>query len=210
LFFSFFRRGYKLITNERIVEVPFVYQNFDLPVGARVLDFGCSESKVSVELASLGYNVTGTDINDYPFTHPNFRFIKGNFLDSPFEDESFDAVVAISAVEHCGLSAYGSQEFSDGDKRVMEQMHRILKNGGKLLLTVPYGKKGLLPGPFAQRVYNRDSLDKLLDGFNVIKEEYFIGSGREHWLPATKEELSGVDSVSKGYTQGVACIVAVK
>jgi hypothetical protein len=57
---------------------------------------------------------------------------------------------------------------------------------------------------------SRNPLLRVITGFMVLKEEYFIGTGREHWLPATEEELSGVDSVSKGYTQGIACIVAVK
>src|SRR4030042_5037324 len=68
LFFSILRKGYDIFTNERIVEIPFVYQNLNLPKKAKVLDFGCCESKVSIELSSLGYNVTGVDLNDYPFT----------------------------------------------------------------------------------------------------------------------------------------------
>jgi SAM-dependent methyltransferase len=210
-FLSIFRKGYEVFTNERIVEIPFVYKYLNLPIRARILDFGCSESMVSIELASLGYDVTGVDLNDYALTHPNFRFVKGNFLNNTFSEESFDAVVAISAVEHCGLpDAYGSEEFSNGDRKIVEEFHRVLKKGGRLIMTVPYGERALVLGAYGQRIYDADSLCSLLKRFKIVKEQYFMGMDRKQWLPVAKEELARVDSVSKGFVQGVACIVGEK
>lgn len=211
LFLSFFKKGYDLYTNERIVEIPFVYQNFDLPQKAKVLDFGCCESKVSIELASLGYDVTGVDLNDYPFSHPNFRFVKGNFLENALEGESFDAIVAISAVEHCGLNeSYGSKEFLDGDKRIMDEFYRLLKKEGKLFVTVPYGKRAMILGPYGQRVYDEHTLTDLLDRFQIIKEEYYIGMARKYWKPAAKDALSNAGSGPDSPFQGVACVAGRK
>ncbi len=210
IIYSFLEEGYEVLTNERIVEIPFVFQNLDLPQKSAILDFGCCESMVSIELASLGYNVTGVDINEYPYTHPNFNFIKINFLNNAFHDECFDAIIAISAIEHCGLPAYGSQEFSDGDYKVINEMYRILKKDGKIGLTVPFGEKGLIEGPCGQRIYDYNSLIALLSNFKILKEAYFIGIDKKYWLPSTKEGLCNLDSASKGFTQGVACIYASK
>jgi SAM-dependent methyltransferase len=209
-FHSRFKKDYEVITNERIVEIPFVYQNLSLSKRSTVLDFGCCESKLSIELASLGYIVTGVDVNDFPLTHPNFHFVKGNFLKNTFLSESFDAVIAISSIEHCGLPAYGAEEFSEGDIKVVEEIYRILNKGGRFILTVPFGKMALVSGPFGYRVYDWYALKSLLSKFSITAEEYFVGRDRQYWLPVTRDELSKVDSVSKGFVQGVACIVAAK
>jgi len=118
IIYSLLENGYKIVTNERIVEVPFVFQNLDLPPKSAILDFGCCDSMISMELASLGYKVTGVDINEYIFTHPNFNFIKINFLNNTFQDEYFDAIVAVSAIEHCGLEATGNRNFQTATTRL--------------------------------------------------------------------------------------------
>lgn len=67
----------------RIFEYPLIFQNLDLESG-RMLDVGCCGSKLPIELASLGYEVYGIDVNDYPLTHPNFIFIKQDVINSTF------------------------------------------------------------------------------------------------------------------------------
>jgi len=44
----------------------------------------------------------------------------------------------------------------------------------------------------------------------VKKIEYYVGENRRDWRPADEAEIARVDSVSPGFTQGVACVVAVK
>ena len=56
-----------IVINERIVEIPFVFQNLILKKGSKVLEFGCCQSSLAMQLASLGYRVTGVDFNDYEF-----------------------------------------------------------------------------------------------------------------------------------------------
>lgn len=204
--------GYEIYTNERIVEIPFIFRHLRLPLESKILDFGCNESLVSIELASIGYDVIGVDLNNYPLSHPNFKFVKGDFFKNNFPDGFFDAIVAISAVEHCGISeAYGAEEeVLGGDKKVMEEFLRVLKHKGNLILTVPFGLKGIRKGHFGQRVYDEESLSSLLADFKLINEEYYIGIDRRYWVPCSKRDLTSVDSISKGFTQGVACIYAEK
>lgn len=204
---SAFGRNYELVTLERIVEIPWVFQNLGLPVGAKVLDFGCSQSPIALHLASLGYRVVGVDLRPYPFTHPNFQFIQGDLLQSQLPDAEFDGVVAVSTVEHCGLGVYGEATRERGDQRVVAEIARVLHPGGRLLLTVPYGQQGETSW---YRVYDRVGLSSLLTPFTVVKIDYYVGMGRKAWRPAAEEEVARVDSVSAGYVQGVACVVAVK
>lgn len=199
--------NYDLVTLDRIVEIPFVFQNLDLPKGAKILDFGCSESSLSLHLASLGYRVVGVDLRPYPFTHPNFQFVQGDLLESGFGDAEFDAVIAVSTVEHCGLGAYGDTPRGGGDEEIVREIFRVLRPQGRLLITVPYGRAGAASW---YRVYDRKALTSLLRSFKIAKAEYYVGMNRKEWRPAAEEELAEVDSVGPGFSQGVACLVAVK
>lgn len=193
---------------ERIVEFPFVFQNLDgIEPNSKILEFGCAKSKLSIELASLGYQVVGVDLLDYELEHYlNFKFFKGNFLNNGFKDESFDAVVSVSAIEHCGLDTFGEGGFNNGDISIMKEFYRILKPNGKIIMTIPYGKKSVNP---LYRVYDSDSLGKLLSNFKILKINYYIGKHNNcAWIPCSREDLTDVDS--NKYVQGVACIVAKK
>ncbi|MFA5867866.1 MAG: class I SAM-dependent methyltransferase [Actinomycetota bacterium] len=197
----------QLLTNERIVEIPFVFQNIPSNQELRILDFGCARSRLPIELASLGHRVVGVDLTDYDLKHPNFEFVKGDFLKDSFQSGSFDVVSAVSAIEHCGLGAYGEEPLSNGDFKVVQEISRVLTNDGMFILTIPFGRR--MQSSW-YRVYDDEALVSLLDGFTIEKEKYFKGLERLHWIPATKTDLLDIDSVSNGYVQAVACIVARK
>ena len=189
----FFRGMFVIEMNERMVERPFLYQNLDLKKGSSILDFGCCMSRLSVELASLGYGVTGVDLNDYEFKHPNLTFIRGDFFDSEFKDNEFDAVLAVSSIEHAGLGHYNEKGREEGDFRLVKEIRRILKPGGRFIITVPFGTGGRTK---SYRIYDSDRLDALLKGFKTDVEEHCIKKGR-CWIPADEKTAGGIDS-SKG------------
>lgn len=194
------------VVTERIVEVPFVLRRLPPEPGARVLDFGCSDSALPLEMAALGYRVTGVDLRPYPFSHPNLEFVQGDFLDDGRVRGPFDAVVAVSSVEHCGLEAYGARGRQGGDRAIVEKFLALLKPGGLLLLTVPYGLPGDNGG---QRVYDAAGLAALIAGFELREARYYKGEDCRAWVEVRPGELSGVDSLSR-YTQGAALVSAVK
>ena len=203
--FHFKKRFMDLIVMERIVEIPFMYKNLNLKEGSNILEIGCVDSRVSIELASLGYKVTGYDLRDYSFSHPNFRFIKGDFLKNNFPDEYFDGVIAISTIEHCGIEIYGSTSLDDADRRVIDEIYRVLKKKGRFIITVPFGLRG--QNPF-YRIYDAETLRALLKDFSIIEEKYFRTIDRKYWIVDIKENLANLDS--RPYTQAVACIVCEK
>ncbi|MFI5346116.1 MAG: class I SAM-dependent methyltransferase [Elusimicrobiota bacterium] len=200
------RRFLKPAVNERIVEMPFVLQKLAAFPNARVLDFGCSNSPLALELAGMGYEVVGVDLRPYGYTHPNFELLQGDFLARSMPDNSFDAVVAVSAVEHVGLeSVYGGPGQESGDRTIVKKFLQILKPGGVLLLTVPFGRAGLNPG---YRVYDSKSLDALIDGFDIMEKSFYHGDKQRQWVKVPESGLAEVDS--SAMTQGVALVFAVK
>ena len=200
------KRG--IIVNERIVEGPFVFQNLQLEKGSKILDIGCCESIRSIELASLGHTVIGIDLNDYGFTHPNFSFVKGDFLTIDLVEEDFDAVVAVSTIEHFGLHAYGYAGLDlDADVKAMDKILMVLKPGGYLIMTVPFGRNGRTSW---YRVYNGYTLRKLLRNFQIRKIEFFSAAKQWYWVACSEEEASSADSISGNFVRAVACVVADK
>ncbi|HXS99150.1 MAG TPA: class I SAM-dependent methyltransferase [Elusimicrobiota bacterium] len=201
------RRFLAPAVNERIVEMPFVLQKLASLPGARVLDFGCSNSPLALELAAMGYRVVGADLREYGHAHPNFELLRGDFLEKDVPENSFDAVVAVSAVEHCGLEAYGGDSRESGDRVLLRKFLKVLKPGGALLLTVPFGLAGQNPG---YRVYDSAGLARLIEGFEVREKRFFHGEKQAAWVEVPEERLRDVPSHVDGLTQGVALVYAVK
>ena len=138
--------------SERIIEDPFVLSQVQkLPKGSKVLDFGCFSSMVPLQLASIGYRVTGIDLYNYPYTHPNFIFHNQDILDNKLKSKSYDCIYAISSLEHVGRGWYEKERKNATDVAVVEQFYRLLKPGGTLLVTLPFGK--LIQTPY-MKVYD--------------------------------------------------------
>jgi len=201
------------VISERVVEYPFVFRHLDIPVGSRVLDVGCCFSLLSLQLASLGYNVYGVDIEEYPYTHPNFKFFRMDICKTHFPDEYFDGVIAVSTIEHIGipfsftkLNVLKRKTSKRRDLEAMKEIRRILKSNGLLIMTVPFGNAFV--ETISHRIYDEKELDKILEGFRREKVEFYIKKeGR--WIRAHQIEAKSVKS-SDGIVRAVACIKARK
>lgn len=157
--------------NERIIERPFVFQNLPKNKKAKILDIGCSDSIMPVEIAALGYETYGNDPRKYPFRYPKFKFIQGDALKLEFENY-FDAITCISVIEHVGLSMDYSGKSPRKDGELMQKIKKMLKKKGILILTTPVGTKRILDNQHT-RVYDSKELKFLFSGFKIIEERYF-------------------------------------
>jgi SAM-dependent methyltransferase len=102
-----------------------------LPKSSPILDIGAYASEILPALHRLGYsNLTGIDLNPgirrMPFAHA-IRYKIGDFLRTPFGDASFDAVTAISVIEH-GLDA----------PRLLAELARLLRPEGYFIASFDY------------------------------------------------------------------------
>ena len=115
---------------------------------------------LSYQLASCGFSVTGIDFRGYELSHRNFTFIQGNLFHIELPTDKFNAVIAVSALEHIGLAAYGEQaEPGQTDKRAVEIFTQMLLPEGQLILTVPAGKRD--ENRFF-RIYDDEMIENLL------------------------------------------------
>src|SRR3989304_469310 len=183
---------YQDIVSERIIEYAWVVRH--IPGGRKVvLDVGCRYSNLVLTLASLGYKTYGIDIEPYPYSHRNLKFITGDIRSTDFDKNFFDCIVAVSTLEHIGLRFYEkTKKDLKGDRKGLEEIMRILKPGGNFILTVPYGKWRITK---SYRVYDEKNLKQLLGAFKILLLEYFIREERE-WIPSSRSRSSEVDSPS--------------
>jgi ubiquinone/menaquinone biosynthesis C-methylase UbiE len=102
-----------------------------VPAGSRVLDVGCSTGHVIAGIPSE-YERTGADISAGAIelaraTRPEIRFVEAPVEDLPFEDGSFDCVLALDV-----LSARGV----DDEGLALREIGRVLRPEGVLVVQV--------------------------------------------------------------------------
>ena len=111
----------------------FLTKNYPPP--AKVLDFGCGTGNLAIHLQSQGYEVSGCDIADKMLDEARkadaenaieWTLLETDWARLPFDDSSFDVIVASSVFEY----------LPDINK-VLKECKRILKPGGVLVTTVP-------------------------------------------------------------------------
>ncbi len=186
--------------NERILEVPFVFRESGrLAPGSAVLDVGSSESTVSLSLAGLGHRVTAVDPRGYAFAHPRVTEFHGR-LEDYAEADAFDAAVLLSTIEHVGVEHYGQEAGDDSDIDLVAALRRLVKPGGFLFLTTPYGQARLAG---FQRIYDHVRLGRLLDGWEIVRCEIAEQVSPTEWTVTDLELGPVADDVYR-----VAMVVA--
>jgi 2-polyprenyl-6-hydroxyphenyl methylase/3-demethylubiquinone-9 3-methyltransferase len=155
--------------------------------GEKVLDLGCGEGAFAAELARAGADVLAVDVAAEPLrraraAHPE---LSTQLIDGEGEweiaDASFDVVWAGEVIEHVADTA-----------RWMSELRRVLRPGGRLLLSTPQlGRAQLLASALSQRAfaarfdpqsdhlrhYSRATLCELIAGFGFERLDLRSAAG---------------------------------
>jgi ubiquinone/menaquinone biosynthesis C-methylase UbiE len=138
--------------------------------GKKVLDLGCGTGRLISEMLIDGGEVTGVDVSDEMLKiarekFPNVEFVQGISSDLPFENDTFDVVVAAFLIVHVR------------DLRTtFREIHRVLKEGGRLILT---------------NINQRKSPKLKMDGKEiVIKSHYHMP---DHVIKALEDEIFTIE-----------------
>lgn len=156
--------------------------------GGQALDFGSGQSALGLAAAHRGYRVTALDLSPAAWSYrvPRLKSVQGDVLRMKFPQGAFDLVINCSTVEHVGLPGrYGVvEERPDGDLEAMRILARWMKPKAVMLLTIPVGIDQVFP-PLT-RVYGKKRLPRLLSGFRILEEAYWMKKEDNLWAPGTR------------------------
>jgi SAM-dependent methyltransferase len=160
------------------------------PGPGNALDFGCgTNSYLGLMAAQRGFNVTSVDLElvEWSYVEGNLMFVQGDILKLSLPKEHFDLVINCSTVEHVGLvGRYGVTESQpNGDLEAMTRLREIIKPSGVMLLTIPIGQDAIF-APL-HRVYGKERLPQLLQGYRVEKEIFWTKNSQNLWVMCDRE-----------------------
>ena len=130
--------------------------------GCDVLDVASGEGYGSALLAQTAKSVVGVEISDDAFAHAvssyprsNLRFLQGDARQLPLDPSSVDVVVSFETLEH----------FFEHD-RFVKEVRRVLRPGGRLILSSPerdvYSIDGTAANPYHTHELTRREFEEFL------------------------------------------------
>jgi 2-polyprenyl-3-methyl-5-hydroxy-6-metoxy-1,4-benzoquinol methylase len=143
----------------------FAYVEAAKMIKGNLLEVGCGVGRGLAVLSEACSSYTAIDKNAkliqvLKSQYPDFQFVEQNI--PPFKDipsDQFDFVVSFQVIEHI-----------QKDEDFVKEIHRVLKPGGKAIITTPNIKLSLTRNPWHIREYTAEELAKLLKKYfsNVI------------------------------------------
>ncbi|MCL2925882.1 MAG: class I SAM-dependent methyltransferase [Trichodesmium sp. MAG_R04] len=207
--------------HSRCIEYPFAASK--IGDANCILDVGTvkSDSAWISWLEELPIEVHATDYDPPLEPFKKITFHQADVRSIPIADETFDRIVAVSVIEHIGLQSpqVNSNQLpkidEDGDIEAVRELARLLKIGGELIMTLPFGVKDELILGKQARNYTIKSIRK----FDVFLEPAEISYYEYQRRDASKKcdpELPGLFSwrvipmnqakaLHEGHTEGVVC-----
>lgn len=186
--------GYRL--DARLVEIPWVLSR--LQEGRlKLLDAGSSlNSEVVVTAQGLaGKNITILTLapEGVCFWEKGISYVFGDLRNLDFKDETFDSIICISTIEHVGMdntlydkkNPYAIPSSQKDFLIAINELKRVLKTGGSLFCTFPFGKYEN-HGWFQQ--FNSKLMDTLIEGFHPVNySETIFKYNLDGWVISDRE-----------------------
>lgn len=210
-----YRKQTYISTNERPIEFSFLFRELVEFWPKSILDVGTGMTALPHLMRNCGFLVTATDnIKDYWPTgmiNRHYHVINDDITNTSFS-ETFDAITCISVLEHI-----------PNHNRALKSMYKLLKPGGRLILTCPYNENQYvsnvykLPGStvreeysFVTQAFSRRELDGWLSDspFKLLKQEYWQFFEGEFWTCGAR--LPRPVQTSKDSKHQLCCMVFSK
>lgn len=207
--------GYGIGANERVVEIPWVLAQ--RPNG-RVLDAGSSlnHSEFLDRLEPLvdELHIVTLAFEGVAYPERGISYAFSDLRALPYSDDYFETVISISTLEHIGMdnTAYaegtaGAAAAADPARETdaaVRELARVLRGGGRLLVTVPYGRRedhGWL------RQFDRSDVERLVEAAQPSAAETAVYRySQDGWTLSDFDDAASARYRTVLGAEAVACI----
>jgi 2-polyprenyl-3-methyl-5-hydroxy-6-metoxy-1,4-benzoquinol methylase len=169
----------------------FAYHTAAQLISGNLLEIGCGVGRGLDVLAESSTQYTGVDKNDQLLeqlrqAYPKLHFISRHIppLDG-IASNSFDYVVTFQVIEHI-----------PNDDLFIKEIHRVLKPGGKLLLTTPNIKLSLTRNPWHIREYTAAGLEQLIGRYFAKLDKQGV-HGNEKVMAYYEKNKKAVEKITR-------------
>jgi ubiquinone/menaquinone biosynthesis C-methylase UbiE len=180
------------ITSAEILSDNPVHQRLYFPyemaakiISGKVLELGCGWGRGVEKLIASCDHYTGLDKNQplinalqekYPEQY--FNTVNLPFL-TEFADNTFDFIVTFQVIEHI-----------QDDKMFLQEAKRVLKPGGKILLTTVNKEYSLSRNPWHIREYKTEELKSLMKSYFSTLDAQGVGGNDKIWAYYEENKVS--------------------
>lgn len=180
----------------RLAEFAYVWNRLGTAPGGRVLDVGSPKELAYILARNIRCSVVTTDIlsdevrlskvyaeaQDLSGSAPgqvHAEVQDGRSLG--YADDTFDAAYSVSVLEHIP---------DDGDSLAISELVRVVRPGGRIVVTVPYGEN------YREDWVNRQVYERRQDGDQAVfyQRHYDEGTLRERLLEPADTEVLNVET----------------
>lgn len=196
--------GYGIGFDERVVEYPWFFSRLK-PHEKKLLDAGSSLNHPdilnlptlygrSLDIVTLADEGRWRAKNPIAYSYQDLRHLD-------FKDESFDVVVCLSTLEHVGMDNTFLYTSNDTKKEndpkgyltAVRESRRVLKKGGTLYVTVPFGKH---KNHEWFQIFDATMVQNLVDVFSPSRREIvFFKYQRTGWDFSSMDECQAGEYV---------------
>lgn len=138
-----------------------------------------------------------TEFYDYrpaTLTLSNLKSSSADLTNLFFESNSVESISCMHTIEHIGLGRYGDLLDPEGDVKAINELQRVTRKEGHLLLVVPLGKPKVQFN--AHRIYSFELINNLfkdfeLKNFTLITDENILIENADPDLVKKQEYACG-------------------
>ncbi len=181
------------------IYTPFGFVRADVLNGVRALDVGCGGRKLPGAVGMDTLSLAGVDV-----VHD------ANNIPWPFEAGTFELVFLNHALEHVGNLV-----------AVMDEIHRVLRPGGRLVVQVPYFRSvDAFNDPTHTHFFTAGSLDYFIEGSGLsnyhyskklfLKKGFWFGWPHSPRNPLRRALKSFISACPSWYDQYLSLVLPVE
>lgn len=200
-----FPEGFGIGLDDRAAEYPWIFSRV-VQGNCRLLDagstFNFSQIVEHPEIANKDLSILTYHPEKSNFCSRRISYLYSDLREMPFKDAYFDMVVCQSTIEHIdkdnSIYGYDIEKVTEEKKsyeflKAIHELVRVLKPGGVLLLTFPYGK--FEDHGFFQQ-FDREMLGLVYDAMARSGKFWtdFILYRKEGWQFASAEDCDKAES----------------